>query len=160
MNPNQNPFPTTDLDRRALWEMLVARDIQAFITQDWSRVAPDFIEDNFMGINGRFLPNPDSWQLTFPDLETYQTAWLAQAKDFAQTEWAEDAEPALYEATNLQQIEIVGDSALLHKKFDGSIRRRDGGVDRLNWQTLYRCRKIQGTWKIAGFVGYLPNPLE
>ena len=160
MNVNQNPFPLTDPDRRALWEMLVERDIQAFIAQDWSRVAPDFIEENFMGIDARFLRNPDSWQLTFPNLKTYQVAWLQQAKDFAQTEWAEDTEQALYEATDLRDIAIVGDSALLHKKFDGSIRRKDGEVDRLNWQTLYRCRKIRGTWKIAGFVGYLPNPLE
>ena len=106
-----------------------------------------------------FLDNPDSWRLTFPNLKSYQTAWLDQAKDFVQTAWGEDVESALYAATSLHDIEIVEDSALLHKKFDGSIRRKDGSQDRLNWQTLYRCRKVEGTWKIAGFVGYLPNPL-
>ena len=155
----QNPFPASDADRHALWEILVARDTRAFVAQRWEQVAEDFMEEGFMGINARFRSNPDSWQLTYPELSAYRDAWLAQAQVFAGTEWEEDAERAVYEATTLRDIEIVGNSALLHKKFDGSIRKKDGSTDILNWQTLYRCRKVDGAWKIAGFVGYLPHPL-
>ena len=31
----------------------------------------------------------------------------------------------------------------------------DGGVDRLNWQTLYFCRNDGDRWRITGFVGYM-----
>ena len=155
----QNPFPTSDVDRYYLWEMLVKRDIIAFCRVDWSMVADDFIEENFMGIDGRNLDNPDSWRISFPNLPSYRKEWLKQANDMAQTEWGEDHESAIYEATNLRDIEINGDSALLHKKFNGSIQTVSGEIVRLNWQTLYRCRKVSGRWKIAGFTGYLPYPM-
>lgn len=161
MNPTeyQNPFPTTDPDRHYLWEMLVKRDIIAYCNQDWSMVSDDFIEENFMGIDGRGKSNPDSWKINFPDLESYKQEWLTQAADTARTKWAEDHEKAIYEATNLRDIEIHGTSALLHKKFNGSIKKVDGTTVTLNWQTLYRCRKIGNQWKIAGFTGYLPYPM-
>ena len=38
---DKNPFPAGDADRHALWEMLVRRDIDAFIGQDWSMVEDD-----------------------------------------------------------------------------------------------------------------------
>ena len=155
----QNPFPATNADRHALWEMLVARDTRAFVAQDWEAVAGDFIAAGFMGLNARFRSNPDSWLLTYPELSAYRDDWLRQAREFADGEWDEDPERAVYEATTLRDIEIVGDSALLHKKFDGSIRKKDGSQDVLRWQTLYRCRRVDGTWKIAGFVGYLPHPM-
>ena len=155
----QNPFSSADADRSALWEMLVAQDIRAFVAQDWNLVADGFMEEGFMGINARYRSNPDSWQLTYPTLAAYRQDWLAQAQEFAATEWDEDAEKALYEASTLRDIEIVGDSAVLHKKFDGTIRKKDGSTSTLSWQTLYRCRRIAGSWKVAGFVGYLPLPM-
>lgn len=154
----QNPFPN-DPDRHALWEMLVERDIIAFCSQDWSMVADDFIAGGFMGIDGRGRHNPDSWTLSFATLEAYREEWLKQAADFAATEWAEDPERTIYSATTLRDIEIKGDKAVLHKKFDGSIQKKDGGKVTLNWQTLYRCQKVGGRWKIAGFTGYLPHPM-
>jgi hypothetical protein len=84
MDPTENPFPAGDADRRAIWEMLVPRDIDGF---------------------------------------------------------------------------LAGDRAVARKKFDGAIARADGGVERLNWQTLYFCRRARGRWRIAGFVGYLPHPM-
>lgn len=154
----QNPFPK-DRDRHQIWEMLVKRDIIAFCNEDWEMVAGDFIERNFMGIDARGMHNPDSWRMNFSNLEEYKTVWLEQAAIFAQTEWAEDAEKAIYEATTLRDIDIKGKSALVHKKFDGYITKKDGGKDRLNWQTLYRCRKVGSKWKIAGFTGYMPHPM-
>jgi enamine deaminase RidA (YjgF/YER057c/UK114 family) len=153
-----NPFEKGS-DRYKLWEMLVERDIQAFIQQDWSMVAHDFIEDGFLGIGANGKSNPDSWQLKYPDLESYKNDWLAQAKIFANTSFKEDAETAIYQATNLRDIEIKGDKALLHKKFDGQITQTNGTIDIINWQTLYNCQKVDGQWKILGFTGYLPFPM-
>ena len=65
----RNPFPE-NTDRWAIWDMLVHRDIKAFITADWEMVANDFVEENFMGINGGKQGNPDAWTMGFPDLET------------------------------------------------------------------------------------------
>ena len=155
----KNPFPKGDPDRRQLWEMLVKQDITAFCHQDWSMIAGDFIKDGFMGIDGRHLHNPDSWELTFPNLKSYKKEWLRQAREFAKTHWADDPLRAIYEATTLRDIEIKGKSALLHKKFDGYITKATQERVRLNWQTLYRCRKEKGRWKISGFIGYLPNPM-
>lgn len=64
---------------------------------------------------------------------------------------------ALYHAMKLTQIEIIGDTALLHRKFDGWLTRTNGHRVNLQWQTLYLCRKHEGRWKIASFTGYLPN---
>jgi enamine deaminase RidA (YjgF/YER057c/UK114 family) len=137
--------------------MLVHRDIKAYLAVDWAMVADDFVEDNFMGIDAGRQGNPDAWSMGFPDLETYKTEWLSQAAQTASTNWGEDLEEAFFRITHLRDIEISGDSALVHKKFIGSIIKADGERVPTNWQTLYRCRKINGTWKIAGFVGYLPH---
>ena len=154
----KNPFPN-DPDRRAIWDMLVERDTCAFVSQDWDQIRDDFIEDSFMGIDARSLSNPDSWRLNFPDLDTYKGEWLQQARDFAATNWLSRPMEALSEATTLRDIEISGDCALAHKKFDGSLKKENGESVNLNWQTLYRCRKIGNAWKIAGFMGYMPHPM-
>jgi len=65
----------------------------------------------------------------------------------------------IHRATRLTEIEINGDIAIAHKKFDGTIALSDGGQDVLNWQTLYFCRKVDGVWKLTGFAGYLPYPM-
>ena len=151
-----NPFPQNS-DRWAIWDMLVDRDIKAFVRQDWEMVANDFIEENFMGIDGGKQPNPDAWTMGFPDLETYKQEWLKQAKEFATTDWGEDPEDAFFRVTRLRDIEIAGESALVHKKFFGGLTKANGEYVATEWQTLYRCRKVNGSWKIAGFVGYLPH---
>ncbi|ODA92186.1 hypothetical protein BFX40_04285 [Mesorhizobium sp. SEMIA 3007] len=159
MTFDKNPFPSGDADRHALWEMLVRRDIDAFIGQDWSMVEHDFIAESFFGMHAHFLANADAWRLQFPRLEVYRDEWLRQAKETAATKFAEPLREALFRVTNLRDIDVEGDRAVLHKKFDGSVAKADGSVDRLKWQTLYFCRKVEGSWKIAGFVGYMPYPL-
>ena len=151
-----NPFPS-DSDRSAIWNMLVDRDIKAFVAQDWDMVSNDFIEENFMGIHAGGQPNPDAWTMGFPDLKSYQKEWLHQAKIFASVDWGEDAQEAFFRVTTLRDIEISGASALVHKKFFGSIAKANGEQVKMDWQTLYRCRKVNGDWKIAGFVGYMPH---
>ena len=153
-----NPFPH-DPDRGAIWDMLVSRDIAAFLAVDWSLTEPDFVTQGFFGLHAHKSANPDSWRLAFPDLPTYRDEWLRQARETADTRFAEDLRAALFRATTMLHIDVAADRAVAHKKFDGTIARGDGGTDRLNWQTLYTCARVGGVWKIASFVGYLPFPM-
>ncbi len=153
---NQNPFPEKS-DRWHIWEMLVARDIKAFVNADWDMVAQDFVEEGFMGIDGGRQPNPDAWSINFPDLSSYRNEWLRQARSFQKIQWDEDIESAFFRVTTLRDIDIQGDAALVHKKFFGALNRADGSQVPMEWQTLYRCRRVDGSWKIAGFTGYLPH---
>ena len=156
MTKNANPYPA-DPDRSAIWDMLVERDIAAYVGQDWAMVADDFIEDGFTGMHAHKSPNPDDWTLAFPTLAAYRSEWLRQAAESAATRFAEPLGESIHRATLLEDIEINGDGAIAHKKFDGKIALADGTFDTLNWQTLYFCRKQGGSWKIAGFVGYMAH---
>jgi len=149
-----NPFPA-DPDRSAIWEMLVSRDIAAYVACDWGMVAGDFVAAGFTGLHAHKSADPDDWTLAFPTLEAYRDEWLRQAAESAGTPFAEDLGQAIHRATNLSDIRITGDAAVAHKKFDGTVRLSDGSEDRLNWQTLYLCRRAGGRWKISGFVGYM-----
>jgi hypothetical protein len=156
MTHSTNPFPG-DPDRSAIWEMLVPRDIAAFVASDWEMVAGDFIAARFTGLHAQTSRDPDDWTLAFPTLAAYRDEWLRQAAASAATRYAEDLEAAIHRATRLERIDLEGDSGLARKKFDGTVRLADGGQDRLNWQTLYLCRRDAGRWKIAGFVGYMAH---
>lgn len=158
-DPFKNPFPETDCARHSIWEMLVTRDIDAFLAADWSRVAGDFVEDGFLGINANRDPNPDNWRLSFPSLSAYREEWLRQAHDFQTRKFADDPRHAIFTTTTLEEIEVEGETALVRKKFDGGLRKADGSFDVMKWQTLYYCRLHEGRWKISGFTGYMPNPM-
>ena len=157
--PDTNPFPPGDADRREIWDMLVQRDIRAFVAGDWDAHFADFAPDGFFGIDGRFSDDPDSWRATFADIERYREAWLAGSAELAGRIDPKDLEQALFALTTLREIEIVNDFAMARKKFDGTIPL--GGADPtvLRWQTLYFCRRLGDRWRIAGFLGYLPNPM-
>ena len=163
-DPFRNPFPEADSDRRAIWEMLVPRDITAWTTADWDMVAEDFVKGDFTGVSGNFQADPQGYTFAFPTLEAYKREWLRQAHEYladkAAGKFAEDVAPHIFAATRLEEIEIDGDAALVRKKFDGRLPKADGSFDRMNWQTLYICRREEGRWKIAGFVGYLPHIKE
>jgi hypothetical protein len=159
-DPFRNPFPADDTARHGIWQMLVTRDIDAFLAADWSVVAGDFVEEGFIGIDGRHAISPDKWRLAFPNLSAYRDEWLRQAKDFATQSFAEDTRAAIFTTTTLEDIEINGDMALARKKFDGRLTKTDGSIDVMKWQTLYHCRLQDGRWKISGFTGYLPNPMD
>lgn len=154
-----NPF-SDDVDRAAIWEMLVARDFRAFCSADWSMVEDDFVEEGFMGLDGGKVPDPDAWTVSFPNLELYKEEWLRQAALFQESTWlGPDPVYQYHDLTDMTQIEIKGDAAVAHKKFDGKMTSVEGNTVDVNWQTLYQCRKVSGQWKIAGFIGYLPYPL-
>ncbi|MCL7998106.1 hypothetical protein M8994_07610 [Brucella sp. 21LCYQ03] len=151
-----NPF-VGDKDREQIWDMLVRRDIEAFVSQNWSLVADDFDEVRFLGIHAHGEANPDKWDAAFPTLNSYRDEWLRQAATSAATEYAEPLSDGVFRATRLNVIDINGDVAVARKKFDGTIAKADGTRDILNWQTLYFCRGDGERWRITGFVGYMVN---
>ena len=66
-DPFQNPFPRPTAARHAIWEMLVPRDIDAFLAADWSMVADDFVEEGFIGIDGQTRGQPRQMAPRLPD---------------------------------------------------------------------------------------------
>lgn len=155
-----NPFNHQETDRYQIWEMLVQRDIEAFIQNDWDAVSGDFIEEIFMGITAKSLDKSNSWELTFPNLNTYKKYWQDSARDFSKIKWNGDAQKLLYEAITLRDIDISDDSALVRKKIDGRFPTKIGLFEQQNWQILYSCRKVAEQWKITGFTRHLPNTME
>jgi len=111
---DQNPFPN-DPDRAAIWQMLVPRDIDAFVNQDWGMVDGDFVREAFLGINGNAKDNPDGWTVGFPSLEAYRAEWLRQAAESAAIKYAEDQRAGIFRATTLREIEIAGDVAVARR---------------------------------------------
>ena len=154
-----NPFSGTDADRAAIWEMLVARDVKAFVQADWTAVEADFVDDGFFGVAGDGQRNPDRWRLRFPTLEAYKAQWLKSATETMRIGEPASLELDIRQATSLVDIDVEGDVAVAHKKFDGHVRLKDGGRKRLHLQTLYFCRRVEDTWRIASFIGYLPLSL-
>lgn len=161
----RNPFAGADPDRAAIWDMLVYRDIDAYLAVDWEAVADDFLSDEFFGIDAGKSRNADRWKPLFSSLDAYRDVWLAQARETREKADPDAVRAALFALTTLTQIDIDGGFALAHKKFDGRVPNRDGRTERLQWQTHYYCKKVPGkkaaaAWKIRGFTGYLPNPLH
>ena len=155
-DPDRNPFSPDDPDRHAIWEMLVRRDIAAFVAQDGAAMAADIEAEGFIGLDAQRSSDPDDWRLAY-SFDAYQAEWLRQARATNDRAGGIDLAAALFGATRLDHIDLHGDMAVAHKKFDGIVRFPDGGTERLDWQTLYFCRRLAGRWKIVGFTGYMPR---
>jgi hypothetical protein len=153
-----NPFDLQlDPDRHAIWQRLVAVDCEAFAAGDWSLIADDFDADAFEGIRCFHSQNPDDWRILFADLASYRESWLAASETFRALQFTGCSHlKALLARCHLDEIEIVGDRALAHKKFFGDVPLGDGGALADRRQTLYRLHKQNGMWKIVGFFGQLP----
>ncbi|AHF87978.1 hypothetical protein RLEG3_02550 (plasmid) [Rhizobium leguminosarum bv. trifolii WSM1689] len=150
-----NPFDA-DADRHAIWEMLVRKDVDGFVAQDWTVFAPSFKFDGFCGLDARGSLDPAGWEVRFPTVEAYRDTWLADAQRSASTRYAEDRRDALYRASNMLDIRVEGQTATARKTFNDKISLEDGGFQALNWQSVFFCTKEEGAWKISGFVGFLP----
>jgi hypothetical protein len=119
-------------------------DTRAFAAGDFSLIEDDFDAGQFEGIRCFLSTNPDDWKVVFPDLASYRTAWLEASRGWSGRPPGE-AERELLSRVKLEQIDVLGDRALAHKKFIVAGR-----------QTLYRLHRRGGTWKIVGFLGFLP----
>ncbi len=102
--------------------------------------------------------NPANWSIAFPDLAGYRGNWLESAKKFAELKFR-DVTPldAIYARCSLVRVDLVGDRAVAHKQFSGSLLLEDGTTYSPGQrQTLYRLHRQQSRWKIVGFLGQLP----
>ena len=152
-----NPFERTDHDRSAIWEMLMRRDFEAFVTGNWSMIVGDFWPETFCGVDARKDANPDNWRITYPSLDSYRDEWLRQVREFASIELkGTTVRDFLYASCRLTDIEIAGERALAHKKFNGQAIASSGGEVVLRFQSLYQLARSDKRWVITGFVGYLP----
>ncbi|WP_033047921.1 hypothetical protein [Sinorhizobium meliloti] len=136
--------------------MLVRKDVDGFVAQDWSVFGGSFKHDGFCGLDAKSSLNPADWELRFPTVESYREAWLEDAGRSAATAYAEDRRNALFRATNMLDIRVQGHTATARKTFDDAIALAAGGSQKLNWQSVFFCTKEGGAWKITGFVGFLP----
>ena len=76
-----NPFPPAEADHHAIWEMLVLRDSDFFLSGDWSMVADDYVAEGFLGIGCGLSLNPDDWRPAYPTVAAYRdAAWIAAAR--------------------------------------------------------------------------------
>jgi hypothetical protein len=149
-----NPFAPADADRHAIWEIVVRRDSDFFLSGDWSIAADDYVEEGFIGIDAGGQGNPDNWKIGFETLADYRRAAIEGWMDPA--EFAEDLRTAWYRCQSLNRIDITGDLALAHKHIDGAIARADGASKTMRWRSIFFMRRHEGRWKITGFIGYLP----
>ncbi|MGO8055125.1 hypothetical protein [Rhizobium leguminosarum] len=160
MSHDINPFPPSDQDRYGIWEMLVRKDVDGFVNEDWSLFGRSFKHSGFCGLDAKGSLNPADWQVRFPTVEAYRDAWLEDASRSAATPYAEDRREALFRATNMLDIRVQGRTATARKTFDDAIALEGGGSQKLNWQSVFFCTKDDGGWKITGFVGFLPFSRE
>ena len=157
MGSLHNPFPASDRDRHDIWDFLVLEDTRDFLRGDFSRCRARFLEIAFFSLDASGSPDPDQWKISFPSLDRYAARWIEYSRaTVAELDDPAVAERALLQASNLTEIDIQNDTALAHKKFDGAIPLKGGRHSYLLWQTLYWLKRIQGEWKIVGFLGYLP----
>jgi len=155
----RNPFPASDPDRREIWDILMRRDFEAFVTGDWSMIEGDFLREGFFGIDACKSSNPDQWKLSFPRLETYRDEWVRQAREFGSMEIPGTTMlDFLFDSCRLQEIELADHRAAILKRFDGKVTTVDGTDIVLQFQSHYHLVCHAGRWRIASFVGFLPNP--
>ena len=158
MNFDSNPFPEADTDRHAIWEMLVRRDIEAYVSADWDAHRADWHPTVFLGFSAQKKTSPDSWRAVFSSLADYGAGWVGGAREELKRISSARYREEIFRATTLRDIDINGDLAVAHKKFDGVVRGDDGAVlSVFDWQTVYLLQRQDGRWWITGFVGHLPH---
>lgn len=157
-DPLINPYDATvDADRHALWQALIARDSDAFVAADWSLCDGDFAHDRFEGISAHGSLNPIDWTLRYPTVESYRDEWLEMAKRYLKVPLAAVSHrELLYRMQKFAKVEIVGDRAIVWKQFQADEPLTNGDRYSISAQSVYRLHRVDGQWRIVGFVGYLP----
>lgn len=158
LDPLVNPYDlVADAERHTLWQILVARDSDAFVTADWSLCDGDFAHTRFEGISAHGSLNPMDWTLCYPTVESYRDDWLTMAEHFLQMSLAAVSHrELLYRMQSFAKVEIASDRAVVWKQFHADEPLTNGERYSIRAQSVYRLHRIAGQWKIVGFVGYLP----
>jgi len=149
-----NPFPPEDADRHQIWELLVRRDSDFFLSGDWALVAQDYDYSSFFGIGTGLSLDPAGWRLEYSTVEAYRDAAIAGRLD--PNEFGEPLRAAWLRCQSLERVDVSGDLALAHKRIEGSMRRKSGDPLQLGWRSVFHLKRVDAAWKIAGFTGYLP----
>ena len=156
IDPFANPY-NTDADRCELWEILIARDSDAFAASDWSVCDGDFAHDRFEGITANGSFNPVDWALRYPTVESYRDDWLQMAERYLRVPLAATSHrELLYRMQSFAKVEIADGRAIVWKQFWADEPLANGERYQISAQSVYRLHHVDGKWKIVGFVGYLP----
>jgi len=158
IKPVINPYSAaSDADRHAFWEMLVARDSQSLAEANWSLCDEDFAHDRFEGVSAHGSLDPMKWTLRYPTIGSYRDDWLDMARQFLALPFKNVAHyDLLMRMQKFAKTEIAADRAIVWKQFRADEPLIDGESYRIAAQSVYRLHRLQGRWKIVGFVGYLP----
>jgi hypothetical protein len=153
-----NPYDAaSDADRHALWQALIARDSDSFVAADWSLCNGDFAHERFEGISAHGSLDPIDWTLRYPTVESYRDDWLEMAKRYLKVPLAAVSHrELLYRMQKFAKVEIADDRAIVWKQFRADELLTNGDRYSLSAQSVYRLHRIDGQWRIVGFVGYLP----
>jgi hypothetical protein len=157
-DPFMNPYQAlAETDLHALWQILIARDAEAFAAAEWSHCDGDFAHERFEGISANGSFNPIDWTLRYPTVASYRDDWLQMADRFLNIALAEvPHRELLYRMQKFAKVEIAEDRAVVWKQFWADEPLANGDRYQISAQSVYRLHRIAGQWKIVGFVGYLP----
>lgn len=158
MTTPENPFSaTSEPNEHYIWQRLIITDSEAFAAGDWQMIADDFEPARFEGWRAMNSYYPVDWQIVFPTLDSYRECWLKSSAEFRARKFVNCSTlEALYQRCSIGRIVINGDRAMAIKKFKGRLKCEDGSGVAGDRQTVYRLHRIDGRWKIVGFLGYLP----
>lgn len=153
-----NPYNAlADTECHAFWQILVERDSKAFAAADWSLCNGDFAHDRFEGISAHGSLNPIDWTLRYPTLESYRDDWLEMAKKFQAIPLSGVSHlELLYRMQRFAKVDISSNRAVVWKQFAADEALTNGERYQLSAQSVYRLHRLDGRWKVVGFVGYLP----
>jgi hypothetical protein len=154
----ESPYDTVrQPDQHLLWELLVARDSDAFAACDWSICAEDFAPGRFDGISANGSLDPAQWSLRYPTVESYRDDWLKMAEAYRQLQLTGISHrDFLYRMQTFARVESACDRAVVWKQFRADAPLTSGDRHVVTGQSVYRLHRIDGRWLIVGFVGYLP----
>ena len=157
-DPPNNPYDAaSDADRHALWQALIARDSDSFVAADWSLCDGDFAHERFEGISAHGSLDPVDWTLRYPTVESYRDDWLEMAKRYLKVPLAAVSHrELLYKMQAFAKVDVQGDRAIVWKQFRADEPLTNGDRYSISAQSVYRLHRIDGHWRIVGFVGYLP----
>jgi hypothetical protein len=151
----RNPYAPGS-EEHSVFETVVVRDVEAFVAGDWERVAGDFIDHGFFGLDARGTSDPSGWRLTYPTLAAYRERWLTQSAAFRARRHRVDPTEAMFSLLTVPMLKLDLDSGLLLKRFDGTIEVDAAEPVSLSRESLFVLRRVDGIFRVAGFVGYLP----
>jgi hypothetical protein len=153
-----NPYDERqEPDHHALWEILIARDSEAFAKCDWSICDNDFARDRFDGISAHASLDPLRWTLRYPTVDAYRDDWLTMAEKYRQVPFAKISHrDFLYRMQTFARVDLADDRAVVWKQFRAAASLTNGEQHRAWGQSVYRLHRVDGRWQIVGFVGYLP----